>query len=397
MISKITPTLLLSAVLLTGLSGCYYYDCPATASTVYYQDPAYVKVESPPPAVHAAVSVRPPQPNANAVWVGGHYVWRGSWVWVDGHWETPRPGYVWTAPAVVQVDGGFHYHPGYWRPRSTEPAPVYRQPGNVRVSVQPAATARTVVQGGGTQTVTVQGGGTTQGTATVQGGDTGTVRVQGRPSSTVTVQGGTRTTATPGTARRTVTVQGSTRTTATPGTARPTVTVQGGTRTTATPGTANATVRGGVRTNTPPTVRQPSTGVRVQTPTDATRGPSTAVRTPTTPTNRPTTTVTGGVRAGSPGTVTVNAGGTRQGSTGTVALTCRANTERAPRGGYITLSGTGFGRGATVMIGGNIAAVSQARDGQVRAQVPRNSSGGAVTIRDGNRTARCGNLTIVGR
>jgi hypothetical protein len=383
------PTLLISATLLTALSGCYYYDCPEGTTTVrYYQDPAYVEVQSAPPPLRAAVDVRPPKPNPGAAWVAGHYAWRGSWVWVDGHWETPRAGYVWTAPTVVHVEGGFRYHPGYWRPRTVEAAPVYRQPGRVRVSVRPATTT---VRQGGTQSVTVQGGNST-GTATVE--------AQPSTSGNVTVQGGTRTNADPDT-RATVRVRSGTRTNANPGT-RATVGVQSGTRTNASPGTATnrATVSGGVRTADTPTVRQQGGNVRVQTPTAGTRSPTTGATVRTSGAQRTrgqTATVRGGVRAGSPGTAATNVGTTRQGTAGTVALTCRANTERAPRGGYITISGTGFGTGATVMIGGNIAAVSRARSGRVRAQVPRDSNGGAVTIRDGNRRARCGNLTIVGR
>jgi hypothetical protein len=120
-----------------------------------------------------------------------------------------------------------------------------------------------------------------------------------------------------------------------------------------------------------------------------------------TPTDNPrpntTTTVQGGVRTGSPGTASVAVGGANQNAGGTVALTCRTNTERAPRGGYITVSGTGFGQGATVTIGGNMAAVSATQNGRLRAEVPRDSNGGQVSVRDGNRTANCGNLQIVGR
>jgi hypothetical protein len=61
------------------------------------------------------------------------------------------------------------------------------------------------------------------------------------------------------------------------------------------------------------------------------------------------------------------------------------------------VSGTGFGQGTTVMIGGNIASVSTAENGRLRAQVPRDSSGGQVSVQDGNRRANCGNLEIVGR
>lgn len=365
--------LLLIAVplgMLGTASGCYY-DCP-TATASYYQDPAYVTVQSAPPPVRPAVATRPPQP-AGALWVDGHYSWRGTWVWVDGHWETPRAGFVWTAPAVVQVQGGFRYHPGYWRPGRVQAAPVYRQPGTVAVSVRPAAT---VVRQGGSNTVNVQGGTTAaQGganTVTVQGGATTVQGAQPGVRSTVRVQGGTRTTVSPGTATPTVRVQGGT-SAAPPATVTPTVRVQGGTRTTA-PGAVTPRVQG------------PNAGTR-----------TTGNTTVTVPTAGTTATVQGGTRGGNPGTATVNVGGTRGGNAGAVALTCRVNTQRAPRGGTITLTGTGFGRGATVRIGGNIAVTSRGRGGQLHAQVPRNSAGGMVSIQDGGRRSNCGQLQVIGR
>ncbi|MBD3334405.1 MAG: hypothetical protein GF355_02720 [Candidatus Eisenbacteria bacterium] len=45
---------------------------------------------APPPPPPAKVEVRPARPHARAVWVPGHWKWRGrarGYVWVPGHWK----------------------------------------------------------------------------------------------------------------------------------------------------------------------------------------------------------------------------------------------------------------------------------------------------------------------
>lgn len=80
------------------------------------------------------VTVAPPPPRYEAAyacgagsWIGGHWAWRGGWVWVGGHCSRPRAGYVWIAP---RWSGGVYYR-GYWgrgaaRGYVPPPAPAYR-------------------------------------------------------------------------------------------------------------------------------------------------------------------------------------------------------------------------------------------------------------------------------
>ena len=132
--------LILSAA--CALSGCYAtYRTTArgNANLAYtYSTPSAVYVQQPPPPIHQA-RVQPPMPSPQSVWVAGHWSWQGRWVWIDGSWQTPRAGYVWTPPVAVQARAGtYEYHPGYWRRPVDAPPPVYQRPGNVRVSVAPS-------------------------------------------------------------------------------------------------------------------------------------------------------------------------------------------------------------------------------------------------------------------
>ena len=51
----------------------------------------YLPVPYPPPAGFAEVV--PPQPNGDAVWIDGHWAWRGrKYVWERGGWVVPPAG-----------------------------------------------------------------------------------------------------------------------------------------------------------------------------------------------------------------------------------------------------------------------------------------------------------------
>ena len=77
-------TLLLSTILLTGLTGA------ALAQ------PAY------PPIPELRPEVIPPPPGARVLWEPGHWHWNGvQYVWLGGHYIQRRPNYV-------------HYVPGHW-------------------------------------------------------------------------------------------------------------------------------------------------------------------------------------------------------------------------------------------------------------------------------------------
>src|SRR5687768_2614406 len=108
-------------------SACTIYETPVeySGSVTATVEPEYVMVNQPPPPVQETVEVVPAKPHADAIWVAGHFEWRGSWIWIAGSWGMPpEPGCVWEDPVYVRVDNGYRYHPGYWRPPHRQPAPV---------------------------------------------------------------------------------------------------------------------------------------------------------------------------------------------------------------------------------------------------------------------------------
>jgi hypothetical protein len=67
---------------------------------------------APPPML---VESPPPLPFAEAVWVGGYWVWEGNWVWAHGHWVSPpRPSYLWVHPYYENRDGVVIFITGHW-------------------------------------------------------------------------------------------------------------------------------------------------------------------------------------------------------------------------------------------------------------------------------------------
>ena len=72
---------------------------PAMSATV-----EYVEVQSPPPAL---VVETMPAPVTGQVWIPGYYDYKdGQYVWVRGHMEPQREGYVYVAP---RYDDGKYY------------------------------------------------------------------------------------------------------------------------------------------------------------------------------------------------------------------------------------------------------------------------------------------------
>jgi hypothetical protein len=67
-----------------------------------------------PPA--APVEVIGVAPGPGYVWVGGHYAWRGRWVWVRGHWDRAPVGYAgWVPGHWGRRAGGWVWVEGHWR------------------------------------------------------------------------------------------------------------------------------------------------------------------------------------------------------------------------------------------------------------------------------------------
>jgi hypothetical protein len=60
----------------------------------------------------------PPVPTySDAVWVGGYWVWNGTWTWARGHWASPpRADYYWVHPYYENRGGEVVFIRGYWSP-----------------------------------------------------------------------------------------------------------------------------------------------------------------------------------------------------------------------------------------------------------------------------------------
>ena len=96
--------LVLSATL--GLGAC-------APTPVYYGGEAEVEVESEPPAPQ--VEARPVEPYGGAVWIEGHWYWRGRWVWYPGRWDRPRTGWAWVPHHYQRYGRHWRDIPGHWQ------------------------------------------------------------------------------------------------------------------------------------------------------------------------------------------------------------------------------------------------------------------------------------------
>ena len=85
---------------------------------------AYVEVPYPPPAALVEVVPEPPE-NADAVWLDGHWVWRGRYyVWQRGGWIVPpENGAYATWQSVLAKDGRIVFAPGTWYGPDRRPLP----------------------------------------------------------------------------------------------------------------------------------------------------------------------------------------------------------------------------------------------------------------------------------
>lgn len=76
---------------------------------------AFAEVPYPPPA--ALVEVVPERPDASdAVWLDGHWIWRGRYyVWQRGGWMIPPENTAYaTWQSVLTKDGRIVFAPGVW-------------------------------------------------------------------------------------------------------------------------------------------------------------------------------------------------------------------------------------------------------------------------------------------
>ena len=382
------------------LSGCYARARvayrPATVSgTVSVNVPDEVVVPAPPPPLQQAAAL-PPQPGPNAVWVPGHYHWEGGWRWVPGHWEPNRGGQRWVPPVAHERGGSVVYHAGYWQPEEQEPPPVYATPGTVRVAVRPPPPQGGVVHatpGGGrpppqSGVVHATPGG---GAPPPQSGVVHATPGGGAPPPQSGVVHATPGGGAPPPQSGVVH--------ATPGGGRPPP--QSGV-VHATPGGGAPPPRGGVVRATPGGGSSPSgsgngvTAAPGRSPGTVTAGGSVGRvqqpgpgqvqgRVDTTP-SQPS----GGVVATRPNPQPAPRGGAPR----RIPLSCRVGAERAPMGGVVAVTGTGFTASTQVSIGGHLVSVVARRDGMIQVRVPSSPGGGAVRVTQNGQSASCGTLLV---
>lgn len=143
----------LPAMLCALAAGCVTYD--TTPAPIYgqpapwvYADPmpqevvsVYVEppLSQPPPILVGwapppmLVDIPPPMPFAGAVWIGGYWVWEGTWVWAAGRWMAPPwPYYTWVPPYYEHRDGRVVFVTGFW----AAPGVVFVPPPlNIQITV----------------------------------------------------------------------------------------------------------------------------------------------------------------------------------------------------------------------------------------------------------------------
>jgi hypothetical protein len=88
---------MLVSCLIAGAMGLAMGACSATLRV---HSGRSVFVAKPPPEPLPEMRSGPPAPGM--AWVAGYWHFNGTdYVWIPGHWESPRPGLAWTPPAVV--------------------------------------------------------------------------------------------------------------------------------------------------------------------------------------------------------------------------------------------------------------------------------------------------------
>jgi len=66
----------------------------------------------PPPLAQTVVGT----PGPGYVWIGGEWVWNGSWLWRAGYWAyPPYPRAVWVPAYWHRGPHGWYCRPGHWR------------------------------------------------------------------------------------------------------------------------------------------------------------------------------------------------------------------------------------------------------------------------------------------
>lgn len=101
-----------------ALTACVVAPYPAARYQTYAPDAVYggddTVINVAPPAPYTEVI--PVAPYLDAVWIGGYWGWYGGrHVWMHGHYEHGRPGFVYHQAGWNRDGGGrYHFHRGGW-------------------------------------------------------------------------------------------------------------------------------------------------------------------------------------------------------------------------------------------------------------------------------------------
>jgi hypothetical protein len=79
------------------------------------------------------------------------------------------------------------------------------------------------------------------------------------------------------------------------------------------------------------------------------------------------------------------------------SASCTLLTTEGPRGGRLEVEGRGFGKAPLVRIAGKITRMIERTETRIAVQIPRDSDGGAVSVKIAERELACGTLTIIGK
>ncbi len=123
-------SLLLVSIL--AVAGCTFR-FRATAS-LYVRPSAGTSVTEACPPLAEPEEERTTKTDPRTTWIAGHWRWDGDWVWIQGTWIVVDEGHTWEPPVCTVSEGAPIFYPGFFRPTATEPPPVYREPGHIRMS-----------------------------------------------------------------------------------------------------------------------------------------------------------------------------------------------------------------------------------------------------------------------
>ncbi len=99
------------------LTGALVLVGSACVASIQANPPRSVFVATAPPEPLPEFKSGPPAPGM--AWLAGYWHFNGTeYVWIPGHWESPRPGLSWRPPTVVYSPENhvWVYQHGRWEP-----------------------------------------------------------------------------------------------------------------------------------------------------------------------------------------------------------------------------------------------------------------------------------------